>query len=342
MDTRLAMRLTRSFMDQLEADITAHLDKDVAKNKKKLTGKLLEKYLIHIAKTKGVIKHKILLNKTKSYLLAVTFDKFSYHPDLERKEKLLIGSIQHFGLKSKSERNPILFTISHHCVQRILERTLYDGPQDQEDIRKAIYSEIDYLPIFTGTILNIELLAGLIDLDGSPIDIRAVFNMMKDIPIMVPTKNGVLIGQVINTYIHIKTFLSDDMLSTENMAQKQRLMKYLDPFVDSHLIYWPKTHECLKQSQILSANVILDALALIMLDEIELALKRSTKIATDKNKILTLFRLIRLQNSNPELKKFVTDIFYNQQGESYEKLMLDFERHLIRNPQSYSTISSSA
>ena len=301
MDTRLAIKLTQSFMDQLEADISSHLSQDKTLSKDNLTGKLLEKYLIYISKTKGIIKHEINLNKMKSHVLAVTFDKGTYHPGLERKERLLFASIQHFGLRSKSLRNPILFSLSHHCVQRMLERIPYNGPHNQESLRSFIFDEIDYLPIFTNAILNIELLASQILLDKENIDFKAILHVMKNIPIIVPTKHGVLIGQIIDTYIHISTFLSDAMLRPESIIQKERIVKTLEPFKNTHLIYWPKTYECYGHNKKFITSVLIDALAVKMTEEIERSLDQSKIQEGDKRRLKTLFRLIKQQNKATQI-----------------------------------------
>lgn len=315
MEPRLAARIAREFIDQFFSDVDTFRENFSTKFKEfNSTGKFCEILLSQFSTNPALLTSYLVLKKNKSSLMGVEFFEADINPyDDRRKERLIAARPLRFSRKKIKEDEGIIFSISQHCIQRIVERSECDDFQDHKTIYKHIYKQLECLPIYTAGLCMLMVLALTIkfnknSLEPEFLDPEIVFNSFDILPVSIPTRDGILYGETHRGKIHIRTFLSDSEMKDDELEGKRRLVRLLNPLKDTYAIYNFQYSEYFNNVQRNSAELLLIIVALELMQEFDKGLdKRKIELAK-KKRIKRFFQMIRAQNEFSGLEALKREI----------------------------------
>jgi hypothetical protein len=341
MEPRHAARMAREFIDQLFSDVDAFWKNDMPELKKMAsTGKALEKVLSQFSNNPGILTSYLVLNKTKSYMMGIEFSKGDINPhNNKRKEPSIYSRNFCLGRKSAERSEYVLFSISQHCIHRIIERSECTNLHDPKTIHKHIYKQLEYLPIYRTGVTKIALMATELNFNESHLDSKAIVNNLDSLPVAIPTSEGILLGETNKLNIHIRTFLSDKEMTNEDLMRKRRLAKLLKPLKDSYVLYAVEYAKYFNLVQWSSADTLSEIVALELMQEFEDGLDNSKLELSKKGTIKRFFRMIHVQN-DLTLAELVKREILDQRNEGLESgALISFVEKNFRKSQKRHRIS---
>jgi hypothetical protein len=137
----------------------------------------------------------------------------------------------------------------------------------------------------------------MVEMGEQSLGAKAVFEFMSNVTLPIPTRHGLLFGEIYKGHLHVKTFVPDDMLTTTQLELKEKMIALFEPFRRSKLIYFPACRDISSRKEIILITMLLHALAIRMQEIIEDETYNLTKAQSEeyKTKLKTLFRFNRLQ-----------------------------------------------
>jgi|GEM_PF-962039 len=294
MQTQDAIKDTAQLIEEIEIGIKTLSEKTQNSYKTKFSARTFETALKRIASSNVVLSHHLSVNKLKSSLVTCGFSYKPYNAADSRRERVLVGT--QLSLKRNSNLLPInTFSISHHCIQRILERKTQSA--EVQDKRNYVYSELTYLPLFAASLIKIQEVVANIDIGKDQLSFTTAPSALEKLDLLIPTKSGALLGNIFKNEkdtlnIHVRTYLSDEMLNDHMFERKEHLSKTLAPFLGTYIELWPTITDCLVKKKQMTCDLIIHKLALFIIKDLERHLSAQTIPIENINKIKTLVRLI--------------------------------------------------
>ena len=294
METQNAIKDTATLIEEIETGIKNLSEKIQNRNRTKVSARTFEAALKRTARSTVILTHHLRVNKLKSSLVFCGFSYDQYNEADDRRERVLIGTQVSF--KRNSTSTPInTFSISHHCIQRILERKVQTA--DFQENRICLYSELTFLPLFAAALLKIQEVAANIDIGETQLSFATAASILEKLDLIIPTKSGALLGNIFENEqgvfnIHVRTYLSNEMLDDQRFERKEKLSHTLAPFLGTYIELWPTITECLVKKKQLFCDMIIYHLALFITKDIESYLSTNTLPIENISRAKTLFRLI--------------------------------------------------
>ena len=294
MQAQEAIKNTAELIEEIDIGIKSLSEKTQKSYSTKFSARTFETALKRIAKSNVILSHQFRLNKLKSSLVTCGFSYNSYNSADSRRERVLIGT--QLSLKRTSNLLPInIFSISHHCIQRILERK--EGKDGHQTTRDYVFEELSILPLFSAILIRTQEIAANIEVGENLLTLRTAPSILEGVDLMIPTKNGALLGnafindkELVN--VHVRTYVSDAMLNSHMLQRKKALLDTLSQFSGTYIELWPAIKDCVpKKKQILS-DLLLEKLGVYVIKDIEKFLDTSKLPLNKAQTIRTLFRLI--------------------------------------------------
>lgn len=294
MEKQDAIKGTAELIEEIEIGIKSLTEKTQNSYRTKFSARTFEVALKRIARSTVTLSNHLRVNKLKSSLVTCGFSYKPYNSADSRRERVLIGT--QLSLKRSSNLLPInIFSISHHCIQRILERK--EGKDEHQKTRDYVFEELSILPLFSAILIKTQEIAASIEVGENLLTMRTAPSILEGVELMIPTKNGALLGnafvndkELLN--VHIRTYISDAMLDDHTLRRKKALLETLSTFAGTYIELWPAITDCVPKKKLILCDLVLHKLGVYIIKDIEKFLDVS-KLPLDKTqKIRTLFRLI--------------------------------------------------
>ena len=294
MQTQDAIKDTSKLIDEIEIGIKSLSEKTQKSFKTKFSTRTFETALKRIAKSNVVLSHHLNVNKLKSSLVICGFAYKPYNSADSRRERVLIGT--QLSLKRSSNLQPInIFSISHHCIQRILERK--EGKDKHQKTRDYVFEELSILPLFSSILIKIQEISANIEVGENSLTLKTGPSILEGVDLIIPTKNGVLFGnafindrELLN--VHVRTYISDMMLNDHMLRRKKDLLDTLSLFSGTYINLWPAIQDCVPKSKQILSDLLLHKLGAYVIKDIEKYLDTSKLPLNKTQRIRTLIRLI--------------------------------------------------
>lgn len=333
MDNIDALQNTARFFELLHLE-TEKANKNLSQLvQTKWTGKGLETFLVQLSKMPSVIKSNLKLKKSKSNLLIVALLEGDINPINKRKERLAFARCLAFGKEKfdKHDEQNVRFSISHHCIMRLFERIDFTNDNQPRSTLRHVFNQLDYLPIIQQAMIEVLVKMSSINFQDSELGPKNIIQMIANLPIFMPSPDGVLVGEIQGTGIHVRTFYSREMVSEEERALLEDLEKFLVLFKNSHAIYQRSHDMYFSNIQRQSADLILEMIAYKLTEYLAASFRISTKInSTKKAQLKSLFRFIKLQNKFEHSQEILSSIGLNGTHEFEEIELTKFLEKQLR------------
>lgn len=342
LDTFKAQKLTAFFLEKMELATKESVAKASRYSKeRRLTGKKYESILTALSRVEGVMYHYKGGSGLKSWLLAVVLENGDKNPRMGYKEKLIFASVICFSMKHPQPEK-VTFSISHHCFQRMLERLDHDLTNKEkitlQDLRKIFFDEMALIPIMSSVTFSLKVLLAMVKIGEETVSPSTVIKVLSKINIPIPTPKGLLLAEHLGGHLHVKTYVSDDMLNTNQRILKDLIMEMLNPIKDSKFIYFLYFHNLFKENELIFMRMVTSALSLrfvTILEDTRFNLLKS-QTEDEKKRIASIFRLIKIQSDHRTVNENILTGFYtsiNSQGvqeatKYYEKLIFKTARSI--------------
>ena len=294
------------------------------------TGKGLETFLVQLSRMPSVLKSHLTLKKIKSNLVIVAMFEGDINPINKRKERLTFARCLAFG-KDKPDEQNVRFSVSHHYIMRLFERLDFTDDHHPRSILRHVFDQLDYLPIFQQSLVELLVKMSLVQLQDNELGPKKLIQMITNIPIFIPAPDGVLVGEIQGTNIHVRTFFTMEMVSEEERKLLKGFEDLLFLFKDSHAIYLRSYEMYFSNIQQQSSDLILEMIAYKLSEYLEASSSISTKInSTKKAQLKSLFRFVKLHNKFEHGREILSAIGLNGSHDFEESELTKFIEKQLR------------
>ncbi len=224
------------------------------------------------------------------------------------------------------------FTLGKHCIQRILERNgLSKTSYDFNDLRNIIFTTIKNAPLISNIIYHFLIVAPTYNADSIASQ-KIITDVFSEIPIPIPTDNGLIFSSLEaneklgKPVLALRTYFSDEMLTTQQAQMKRTLNATLSGFEDSFLIFLPVVMRAQSNDSNLAAIInFADVFtyALIKIIASQEFLEAFNLSSQKKAQISTLYRL-HIRNANNNSEKYFKLLSMASDREAAQKVISGF------------------
>jgi len=154
----------------------------------------------------------------KLTLFNLTIEIADLNPNHNWEEDGLIGQVETWSIKAKDMIKLVIFHISKHCIYRIFERNYRTAKSKGSEYYSLdlIYNELKFVPIFSAILRSIFL--------NLPGDGKGILNGLS---IIVPSPNGILLCEVSEFVIFVRTYINDDTMTEDQAGIRTQLLSII-------------------------------------------------------------------------------------------------------------------
>ena len=202
----------------------------------------------------------------KKYMFRVVLSCGDRNPLKGWNEEALFAQVDCWNFKKLDQdhefKDWIIFHISKHCIQRIIERNFNRGSGDISEIYKKeeIYSEIRSLILWSTIWSHLTVFLVEASQKEGEVFFEKVDTSLKNLSIFVPTENGVLMCNMEKGTLLARTYLHDEQLSENQIKFKQYLHGITHRYQFTELGIYKHIHDVLKPNEALGFSLVLRTL----------------------------------------------------------------------------------
>lgn len=248
MDEKLAKGLSNRFLREFKTKYELN-EENLRKHLKFFyddpDGRISVRDWIKLVDVLGSVPDTIVKLRTgrakKTELYRINIEPADLNPLKDWDELSIIGVLSKLSLRSNEfiEGN-ILFSLSQHCIKRIFERKSRSNNDDFGATfdHSIVLQELSYVGIFASLMRKFAT-----DLDSyMNTDQNHVLDGSKfktNLPILIPSESGILMGEFQDEVLLIRTFLHEDQISEVQETMRSSLANILAPISGSPLAMHP-------------------------------------------------------------------------------------------------------
>ena len=268
LDVSLAKGLaTRFFRDHNSALIaTNDSSENFYKNSRRGSARTIEKIVSNFRVQKSHLLFYEGGKGYKKYMFRVVLSYSDRNPLKGWNEEGLTAQVDCWNFKKLDQdhefKDWVIFHISKHCIQRIIERNFNKSSGEISEIynKEEIYTEIRFLTLWS-TIWS-QLTVFLVEASRREGEVffEKVDLILKNLSIFVPTENGVLLCNMEKGTLLARTYLHDEQLSENQIILKQYLYGLTHRYQFTELGIFKHISDVLKTNEELGFSLVLRTL----------------------------------------------------------------------------------